>query len=342
MIPPLALPWTGAAFLAAALVVALAGIALTRRVDILADRTGLGEALAGAVLLGVSTSLSGTVTSVVAAASGNTALAISNALGGIAAQTAFLAVADLLHRRANLEHAAASATNLIQAGLLLVMLAIVVVVATAPAVTLWHVHPASPILVAVYLAGLRLADAVRREPMWLPRRTAETRVETPEETEPQTRTGVLALEVAGLMAAVAAAGWAVAVTGVRLAAQTGVSQTVVGALLTSLATSLPELVTTIAAVRRGALQLAVGGIIGGNVYDVLFLSFSDVAFRGGSLYQAMEPRHLHLAGVAMLMTGLLLLGLLRRERHGAAGIGFESVLLLAVYAGAVAVQIRLG
>ena len=51
-------------FLLAALVIGVAGVALTRRADMLADRTGLGEAVAGAVFLGVTTSLSGTVTSI--------------------------------------------------------------------------------------------------------------------------------------------------------------------------------------------------------------------------------------------------------------------------------------
>jgi cation:H+ antiporter len=70
--------------------IALVGTRLTRVVDQLADRTGLGEAVAGAVLLGAATSFSGIVVSVTAAAKGNPELAISNALGGIAVQTFFL------------------------------------------------------------------------------------------------------------------------------------------------------------------------------------------------------------------------------------------------------------
>jgi Ca2+/Na+ antiporter len=54
------------------------------------------------------------------------------------------------------------------------------------------------------------------------------------------------------------------------------SASIVGA---PVVTSLPELVTTLAAVRRGALQLAVGGIIGGNTFDTLFLTISDVGYR---------------------------------------------------------------
>ena len=67
-----------------ALVIAIAGTRITRVVDQLADRTGLGEATAGAVLLGAATSLSGSVLSVTAAYRGHPELAVSNALGGIA------------------------------------------------------------------------------------------------------------------------------------------------------------------------------------------------------------------------------------------------------------------
>ena len=59
---------------------------------------------------------------------------------------------------------------------------------------------------------------------------------------------------------------------VAIAEKTGISQTVVGGYFTAVATSIPELVTTIAAVRRGALTLAVGGIVGGNMFDMVFIA----------------------------------------------------------------------
>jgi len=128
-------------FLLAALVIGVAGVALTRRADMLADRTGLGEAVAGAVFLGVTTSLSGTVTSITAAAQGATSLSISNALGGIAAQTAFLAIADITYRRANLEHAAAELTNLVLVTLLMLTLSIPLLAYSMPSFTIWALHP---------------------------------------------------------------------------------------------------------------------------------------------------------------------------------------------------------
>ena len=131
-------------------------------------------------------------------------------------------------------------------------------------------------------------------------------------------------------------------SGIAITRRTGLSETVVGALLTAVVTSLPELVTSIAAVRRGALTLAVGGIIGGNCFDVLFLSFSDVAYRGGSIYHAITDRQVFLVALTQVLVGILLLGLLRRERAGVLGIGFESFLILTIYLGSIALLLIQG
>ncbi|MEO2040107.1 MAG: sodium:calcium antiporter, partial [Martelella sp.] len=102
----------------------------------------------------------------------------------------------------------------------------------------------------------------------------------------------------------------------------------VGALMTAVVTSLPELVTTLAAVRRGALQLAVGGIIGGNTFDTLFLTLSDLAYRDGSLYHAIGKDDLIWLAVGLSATAILLLGLIVRQKAGPGRIGFESAGIL--------------
>jgi cation:H+ antiporter len=110
-----------------ALVIVFAGTRLAAVADQLADRTGMGEILAGAVFVGGSTSLPGAITSMATAADGHAQLAIGNALGGLTAQTMFLAVADLVYRRANLEHAAATVTGLTQGVLLVSLLSIALI-----------------------------------------------------------------------------------------------------------------------------------------------------------------------------------------------------------------------
>ncbi|SFU53793.1 sodium:calcium antiporter [Halomonas korlensis] len=324
-------------FAGCTLVIGVAGTRLTGIVDNLADRTGLGEAIAGAVLLGMTTSLSGLVVSVSAALADRPTLAMSNALGGIAVQTLFLTIADITHRRANLEHAAASLGNLMQGGLLLCLLSLVLVGRFAPEWTLWQVHPITPLLLLGYLFGLRLVDRSRDHPMWSPAQTRDTQPDVPDEqamTQSATR---LWLAFVMLAATLAISGWLLERSAAVIADETGLGHSVVGALMTAVVTSLPELVTSVAAVRRGALTLAVAGIIGGNAFDTLFVAAADVAYRGGSIYHAIPDSVSLWVALSLLMTAILMVGMLHRERQGPGHIGFESVGIIGCYlAGVVA------
>jgi len=323
------LPVAVAALLASAGVLIVAGTRFTRVVDVLADRLGIGEALAGAVLLGATTSLPGLIVTTLAAARGEADLAVSNALGGIAAQTLFLAVADLSYRRANLEHAAASLPNLLQTMILVSLVAMVLLARAGPAIAPFGVHPMSLALPLVYGYGLVLTKRTRDDPMWRPRRTAETRPDVPDVRAQEASLARLSLAFAGLGAVVAACGFAVTGAGLAIAERTELSGTLVGGLLTSVVTSLPELVTVLAAVRVGALTLAVGDIIGGNTFDVLFLSAADAAYRGGSIYAAVGERTVFLLALTLLLTGVFAAGLIYRQRTG---IGFEGAAILILYA----------
>lgn len=325
------LPVSIGLFVIAVLVIAFAGTRMAKIADRLADATGLGEAFVGALFLGGSTSLAGIVTSITAAANNHPELAVSNALGGIAAQTVFLGVADIAYRKANLEHAAASAATLMQATVLVTLLAIPLLAMAGPPVEVLGIHPATLLIPVAYFFGLRLVSEAQTRPMWSPRRTDKTRVDEPTIDETERPQLTMWLQFATLAVIIAIAGYSVGEAGVSISVQTGLSESLVGSLLTAICNSLPELVTTVAAVRQGALTLAVGGVIGGNSFDVLLLAFSDLAYRHGSIYHALAGQQVFVVALTILMTGVLLLGLLRREKHGIGNIGFESVLVLILY-----------
>ncbi len=332
------LPLILTVFLAAALITAGAGVYLARLASRISRITGLGQAVTGALFLGAATSLSGIITSVTAAASGHPELAAGNAVGGIAAQTVFLAVADQFYRKANLEHAAASDENILQAALLVTLLALVLLAFPhTPAWAPLGIHPLSLIILGAYAAGQKLVYEAKGADMWRPRITDQTEGELPPKEKERTQQAAgktlpaLLLPFLGTALLIGTAGAILAQTGTVLSARTGLNETLVGGLLTAVSTSFPELVTAVAAVRMGALTLAVSDIVGGNAFDVIFLAVADTAYREGSLYHAMGPRPAFLIILTLLLTGILLLGLVRREKHGIANIGFESFLLLIVY-----------
>ncbi len=321
------------AFLASALAIVIAGSRLSRNADILADRTGLGEALMGALFLGACTSLPGLTASITAALHDRPALALSNCIGGIAVQTVFLAFADISYRRANLEHAGASLPNLISGSLLISLLGLLLCAMTGPDLSLFGIHPATPLMIGGYILGLHLVYRSHKYPMWVPRLTPQTRTDEPDEEEHDApSTTRIGIEFAVGAMIVLYAGWLLTHAVESIAALTGIGDSTAGFLLIAITTSLPEMVTSIAAVRRNALTLAVGGILGGNAFDTLFAAVADVAYRPGSLYHSVTATETFLVSSTVLMTAVLLLGLLHRQRSGLANIGFESVLILLIYA----------
>ncbi|WP_222843953.1 hypothetical protein [Cellulosimicrobium sp. CUA-896] len=174
--------------LSSAAVLVVVGPRLARTADTLAERTGLGDAVAGALLLGAVTSLPGIVTTVTGALEGDAAFALANPVGGVAVQTVWLAIADLVYRRANLEHAAASLENVMQALILVALLAVPVVAYATPEIVWGWIHPATLLIPALYGYGLVLLRRMHAEPMWKPTATADTRTdeETAEGGDPRT------------------------------------------------------------------------------------------------------------------------------------------------------------
>lgn len=326
------------AFAIAALVIVIAGSRLARVADELADRTGLGEALFGVFLLAGVTSLPDFAATLSAAMDARPDLAMSNVMGSMAVNLVFLGIADVVYRKANLEHAAASPTIMMLAALLIVLLVLPLLAIVTPPVSLWGMHPITPLIVLGYLFGLHLVHGTQEKPMWFPRHTRQT---VPDKAERHGHGGLMTawFSFIALALVTAMAGWVLMESAKVISDQSGLSDTIVGGLLTALATSSPELVTTIAAIRRGALTLAVSNIFGTNCFNMLVVATADGAYPGGSIYHDMAPVQMIWGLISILMTAILLMGMLRRQLYGIGRIGFESALILSVYAAAVGIVI---
>ncbi len=320
-------------FAVCAVVIAVFGIRMTYLARELAVATGLGQAFMGAVFIGATTSLSGIIASATAAWNGEASLAVSNSLGGIAAQTFFLVLGDLIYRKANLEFAAASVENMMMSVQLMVLLSILLMAFNLPSGSFLGVHPASAVLLIAYLYTLKQLLAVHDNPMWLPRMSPGTvREQQHQLRNKNTHSKAQLLFHFSLCAcAVGLAGWLIAGAGIVIVERSALSAGVIGGIFIAISTSLPELVVAIAAIRMGALTLAVGDIIGGNTFDTLFIAVSDVFYRAGPIYLAIADTERIWLGSAMLMNAVLLMGLIYRERKGVANIGMEGALILLIY-----------
>ena len=310
---------------------------LAKLADHLADRTGLGEALMGALFLGAATSLPEMTTTSTAAATAHAELAVSTALGGIAAQTVFLSLADSTYKRANLEHAAASMTNVMQGLLAIVLISMIILGYVTHQVQWFGIHPVTPFMIGSYLYGLHLVYKTQAQPMWNPQKTLETKPDVP---NPHDGFGPTSLpwlwsQLGFSALVVGVAGWLMTKAGIAISIHTGLSETIIGVVFLAISTSFPELVTALAAVRCGALTLAIGGILGGNAFDTLLVPLSDIIYESRTIYGAISLRQVFMMALTLLLTAILIMGLVRREKSGIGNIGFESFFILVLYIGAI-------
>ena len=240
----------------------------------------------------------------------------------------------------NQEIVAAAACSM--GGALIVLLSLpLLAIATPPVSMWWGMHPITPVIVISYLFGLYLVRSTQKKPMWLPRYTRQTVSDKPER-HPQGGLAKAWVSFIGLAAVTGIAGCVLMEAAKVISDQTGLSETLVGGLFTALATSSPELITTIAAIRHGALTLAVSNIFGTNCFNILVVAAADGGYSGGSIYHDMAPVQMIWGLISILMTAILLMGMVRREVYGIGRIGFESALILAVYAVALGIIVVIG
>jgi cation:H+ antiporter len=113
---------------------------------------------------------------------------------------------------------------------------------------------------------------------------------------------------------VAAAGSWLPTLADALARELGWSRSFVGTLFMALVTTLPEMAVTLAALRMGALDLAIGNLLGSNLFNVAILAIDDAFYLRRGLLADASPVHAGTAVAGVVMTGLVMIGLLMRPR----------------------------
>ena len=110
-----------------------------------------------------------------------------------------------------------------------------------------------------------------------------------------------------------------------LASAIGISDRVIALTVVAFGTSLPELVTTITAARRGENELLVGNIIGSNIFNICIVLGIPVAIFG-----TITPESFQAIDIAMLLGSTALLWLVARK--GSPITRREGLLMLVVFA----------
>ncbi len=286
-------------FLACAAVIVWAGTRLTAYADIIAERTRLGRVWTGMLLLAVATSLPELFNSTSAAVQRLPDIAAGDIAGSNVLNLLILGIIDLFSRGRSCYHGL-HRTHARTAGFIVLISALaggaVLLGARLPAL-LW-LSPLTPLILLLYLLVLRRVGTA-----------SEAAVLGARPPGASLRSAVVRYAAFALV--VIAAAVLLPRFGSRLADGTGLGHTFVGTLFIALATSLPELVTATAAVRIGAAEMAVGGLLGSNLFNLVIFAIADACYLPGSIFAGVQPTHAVSLGSGIVLAGLFVFVLRR-------------------------------
>lgn len=234
------------------------GEALVRGSVSVARKLNISELVIGLTLVGFGTSVPELVTSLQAVGKGSVGIAVGNVIGSNVANILLVLAVGALIAPIAVNPKALNRDGLIMAAVTLVFCAMI-----------WFDQfgrMAGFLLVGLLITYLVLSLMADMQPGNAP---GELHKAEGEAVEAQFSLGVgIAVAVAGIAGVIIGAN--LLVTGaVTLARSAGVSETVIGLTIVAIGTSLPELATSVVAAARRRADVALGNIIGSNIFNVL-------------------------------------------------------------------------
>jgi cation:H+ antiporter len=317
-------------FLLCAGLIAAAGFALARYGDVIAAKTGLGGTWIGVILVATVTSLPELVTGIASVTVADAPdIAVGDVLGSCVFNLLLIAVLDFLYRESPL-YLRTSQGHILSAGLSVMLIGLAtfsLLTADTVPLRLGHVGLYTPVIVVLYLVAVRAIYSHERS-------SAAAMPETEgADAYSDITLRQASIRYAAAAALVVAAGIAMPFAAVRLAEVMGWGQTFVGTLFVAAATSLPEAASTIGALRLRAFDLAIGNLLGSNLFNILILALDDIAYLKGPLLWSVSPAHAVSGVSALVMTGAAVIGLFYRPAAGRVfrTVGWVSLVIVLAY-----------
>ena len=324
-------------FLVSAVVIVIAGTKLAKFGDVLADLTGLGRVWIGALLLAGATSLPEALTCISAVAWLDAPdLALGDLFGASMLNMFTLALVDLLNREAKVWHSV-SYSQILIAGLAIVLAALVAlfIIADLDTALFGRLGWDTMLIASIYVFGLRFILQY------------ETGNQNNSGGEASAAEQTMSLKRASLLFAAAAVTIVIfapllAKSAKSIADITGIGTTFIGASLVALATSLPEMVTSLAAVRLGAYDLAVGNLFGSNAFNMMLVLPTDLAYSEGSLLASVGSTQTVAGLLAIVLMSIGIMGVMFRKEKRWYLLEPDSIILAIVYFVGLFLLFRLG
>jgi cation:H+ antiporter len=188
----------------------------------------------------------------------------------------------------------------------------------------------SILLVVLYAIGISVVGRVSKSGATPPSVPEPDESVVSDEGEGITvRRAVIGFSLAALL--IMGAGTVLSIMGDRIAVITGLGSSFVGSFLIAATTSLPEAVSVFVALRAKNVNLALGSILGSNMFNILIIFLSDLFYREGPVLSVADPSHQITALVVMVLSVIILMALARKKTVSHASYTVPSILIIIGY-----------
>ncbi|UCE98402.1 MAG: sodium:calcium antiporter [Dehalococcoidia bacterium] len=297
--------WFG--FIFCLVVILFAGFKLTRYGDAIAEKTGLGCVWIGLVLIALVTSLPELVTGISAATLVDSPdLALGTIFGSCTFNLAILAVLDILFSNGpvlNRVSRGHTISAIIGAILVLLAAASIFFGEKLSGISMGWLGVSSLLLLGFYLLGVRQIYNYECK-----RGRKENQQPSSIKYNDISNRQVYIRFTMAAMAIIGAGIW-LAYIGEEIATIYNLNNSFVGTLFLALTTSMPELAVGIAAIRLGAIDIAVADLMGANMINIAKIFFIDIFYTKGPILSLVSRTHLITAMITIGMTAVVVLGL---------------------------------
>jgi len=312
-------------FFACAIIIILVGIKLTHYGDIIAEKSGLGRLWIGAALIPLATSLPEIASSSSAALINAPDLAIGNIFGSIMFNLLIIAVIDFAHGPGPL-FKQLNIGQILTAILGIFLFAIASLSMLIKSSTLiFGVGIDSLFIFIIYFLGMLLIFRYSKK------NRPKDIMENPEEN--YSAYSLIQTNIKFIVAGIIIVFTAMELAKIanHLAEITGWGSTFMGTIMLAIITSLPELVTSIAAIKIKAYDLALGIIFGANIINMTIPFFSDVFYSGAPILSVVSSQYIISALIAIILTSIAIASVVYKPRKAIFHLGLAAWLILLGY-----------
>lgn len=315
-----------AGFFFCATVIFLAGKRLSFYGDLLAELTGMGKALLGMILMAAVTSLPELMVGISSVTVvGSPDLAVGDILGSCAFNLGILSLMDLFTNKDHPLFGHVSISHILAAafGIILIVLAGMGLFLNEDIIITPWLGLTSISFAVVYVLSMNTLFRYQKS------HSPNPEEEDNHSTALSLRQVILRYSLFAVI--IIAAALALPHFAETIADKTGLGKSFMGTVFLAISTSLPEISVSLAAVKLGSVDMAVGNLLGSNIFNIFILFLDDLFYTKGHLLKDASDGNLLTVFFVAIMAAVVIIGCIFPGRRKRIFMSWDTLIILLLY-----------